>query len=240
MKNNSNGSITRNPETDFFAHANWNKIISALPKAMQNYLQNELAHFEQIIENNISTLLVASQPTRILDVGCGYGRIIKRLSDVFKNYNNIKIYGIDISENSINHCKQVLPKHSFSLDSIEHTRYENSFFDTIIMSYNLLGNLIDSESRIQAIEEIRRIIKPRGRLLFSVYSEESLNAQKEAYSKLGFKVKEEADLLEVHANFGTVKSKRFTQSELKYLFQDFNLSLIKKDFYYLGQARLRK
>ena len=102
----------------------------------------------------------------ILDVGCGGGFTIRRL---LKRSQDVKVYGIDISEESVAKAKKVnasvLDKQVFIVQgSAEKLPYENDKFDlvTAIETVYFWPNLPD------CLQEVRRVLKQGGQFAILV------------------------------------------------------------------------
>ena len=92
---------------------------------------------------------------KIIDVGCGKGRFIKKLQNMFPG---AQFYGIDISEKMLYSC----PKNAkVSIGSILNIPYPDNFFD-FIYSIETLEHSVRIE---KAIEEMSRVLKPGGKIL---------------------------------------------------------------------------
>ena len=95
--------------------------------------------------------------SKILDVGCGYGRI---LSTLYQNeFHNL--IGIDPSFKMIERGKNEHPY--LDLREYDKTKlpFENNSFDSVILS-GVLTCIIDNQEQIALIEEIKRIMRKNG------------------------------------------------------------------------------
>jgi ubiquinone/menaquinone biosynthesis C-methylase UbiE len=92
----------------------------------------------------------------ILDVACGNGTFLKMLA----SKNDIKGYGIDISEKMIEAAKEKCPGMIFEVSGCEHTSFENQKFDivTVCAAYHHFPDVKTFA------KEAKRILKPLGRL----------------------------------------------------------------------------
>jgi len=95
----------------------------------------------------------------ILDVGCGNGRNMIN--------NNYIFYGIDNCNNFINIATQ--KKLNVLLSDMTRIPFINNYFDAII-SIASFHHLSTIDRREQCLNELNRILKPNGQLLFSVWS----------------------------------------------------------------------
>ena len=98
----------------------------------------------------------------VLDAGCGMGSTTIYLSKYAKS-----IIGIDISSISISYAKQHFNKSNciFKISDIRKINYPNSSFDAVT-SFEVIEHL-NEHDQIQYINEIYRILKPKGQLFFS-------------------------------------------------------------------------
>jgi len=188
---------------------NWDKIHKNLTPEIKEYV---LLEEKQI-------LAYIKSPDVILNVGCGYGRILNLLKN-----KCIKIIGIDISEDCIKKCKEKfenLRNTSVSKIDISNTNFESNYFDKIILDFNFLGNISKSQ-REKSLEEIRRILKPKGKILGSVYSEKSLEQQLRLYENLGFNIFSfNKNYVSYKVGRSIFKIKRFEKTEIKNLLEKF-------------------
>ena len=139
-------------------------------KEFHNRLQSKSkGRFENIFykaiynanEDFFDYLKINSINSNILDYGCGIGQ---SLQEVVK-FNPKKIFGIDISEVSIQKAKDSIQKSNSNVellvDNCEKTKFNDSTFD-IIYGSGILHHLDIS----LCLKEMHRILKPGGRFLF--------------------------------------------------------------------------
>jgi ubiquinone/menaquinone biosynthesis C-methylase UbiE len=108
------------------------------------------------IDNFIDSNLIGSY---ILDIGCGNGRNMKNL-----NYN---FYGVDNCSNFIELAKQV--SSNVFLSDMTKLEFHDDFFDAII-SIASFHHLSNNERRIDCLKEMKRVLKPNGKILLSIWS----------------------------------------------------------------------
>lgn len=99
---------------------------------------------------------------KVLDLGCGNGRIFEFLTD--KKISGY--FGIDQSEELVKIAKNRYPEGHFIIGNILETPYKNEQFD-IVICLATLHHVPTGKLRNQAIGEIYRILKPGGILLMT-------------------------------------------------------------------------
>jgi ubiquinone/menaquinone biosynthesis C-methylase UbiE len=106
---------------------------------------------------------------RILDFGCGSGRLIRWLCDIAEGSH---ICGVDIQAEHILWCKQNLqPPFHFAVTTIvPHLPFEDNYFDLIYAGsvFTHIDDLVDSW-----LLELRRTLKPNGRLYVTIHDDTS-------------------------------------------------------------------
>jgi len=104
---------------------------------------------------------------KILDLGCGNGRSLQFLKD-----KDIDYIGVDFSEKLIKIAQQNYPKVKFQVADALNLPFPNNYFDKIY-SIAVLHHIPSEKFRIQFFEEARRILKPDGLLILTVWQPES-------------------------------------------------------------------
>jgi ubiquinone/menaquinone biosynthesis C-methylase UbiE len=110
------------------------------------------------IEHFINKLPVNSH---ILDIGCGNGRNMTISSDKYK------YTGVDNCSNFVKLAKNINPN-VFLSDMVELPFHDN-YFDAII-SIASFHHLSTIDRRIKCLNEMKRVLKPNGKLLLSIWS----------------------------------------------------------------------
>lgn len=101
---------------------------------------------------------------KILDWGCGLGRIIRHMPDFFKG--SCKYYGTDYNLKSIDWCKQNIPRVEFSHNSLNPPlRFTDRYFD-IAFGISIFTHLSE-ELHYTWADELCRILKKDGILLIT-------------------------------------------------------------------------
>lgn len=100
---------------------------------------------------------------KILDLGCGNGRLIKVLDQVGRNYDYL---GVDFSANLLEQAKQKFPKYNFQLADMSQLDFPECSFDAIclIASFHHLPN---KKERLELLKKIHHWLKPGGVLFMT-------------------------------------------------------------------------
>lgn len=100
-------------------------------------------------------LIAEFKPTKVLDVGCAKGFIIK----AFKK-NNVYAVGCDISEYAIKNCEPEV-KNFVTVCSITDLKpYRTKAFD-LVLAYDIIEHLTDTELEL-AVKELYRVLDLNG------------------------------------------------------------------------------
>lgn len=102
---------------------------------------------------------------RVLELGCGAGRVTGYLATI-----SDQTHGIDISPAMVAFCQRTYPSVTFRQGDLrDMSAYDNDSFDVIFGPNNVLDVLTDDE-RQRAFDELRRLIAPDGLLIFSTHN----------------------------------------------------------------------
>ena len=104
---------------------------------------------------------------KVLDLGCGNGRFFEFLED-----KDIDYIGVDFSEKLIEIAKKKYPKIKFQVADALNLPFPNNYFDKIY-SIAVLHHIPSEKFRRQFLEEARRILKPNGFFILTVWETES-------------------------------------------------------------------
>lgn len=161
-----------------------NKISLAFNQAAPEYEQHAF------IQNKISEYLFerldfnAIQPQNILDLGCGSGKLTRQLG---YRYSNANIYGVDLAlamlkQAKFNAPKTWLwydPKQNYLCADAERLPFADQSMDLIIS--NLMLQWCDNAA---VFNEIARILRPDGVLLFSTLGPDTLIELRQSWAKV--------------------------------------------------------
>ncbi len=106
----------------------------------------------------------------ILDLGVGGGRTTPDLSSIAGRY-----VGVDYAPEMIAGCQKKFPHLEFVEGSaVDLSRFASSSFDAVVMAFNAIDYIFPQPSRFRAIQEIYRVLKPGGILIFSSHNPRSI------------------------------------------------------------------
>ena len=100
---------------------------------------------------------------KVLDLGCGNGRLLQ----IFKEID-IKYTGVDSSEKLIEIAKKTYPNAIFQVAEALHLPFPNNDFDKVF-SVAVLHHIPSKELRLQFLEGVKRVLKPEGLLILTVW-----------------------------------------------------------------------
>ena len=129
----------------------------ASPRIKQ-YLEAEIQY---ILNNHIKAT------DTILELGCGYGRVLAKLAEQVR-----KVYGIDTSKDSLKLAGEFLSEHSnvelYEMN-VKSLKFNDQMFDVVIAIQNGISAFhVDPHDLIR---ESLRVTKDGGKVLLSSYSE---------------------------------------------------------------------
>ncbi|HRW03585.1 MAG TPA: methyltransferase domain-containing protein [Caldilineaceae bacterium] len=145
----------------------WRQIFNA------NYLRTDgdVVEDPNITRNEIDLFLDALAPNKestILDLCCGQGRHTLELAR--RGYQNL--FGLDRSHYLINRAKSIGKKEGLKVTFKEGDARKLPFatdkFDYIMIPGNSFGYFESSHDDTKVLEEVRRILKPNGKLLVDI------------------------------------------------------------------------
>ncbi len=133
------------------------------PETLLEKLFLLLRKFE--VHRNVAAISLLTPAKRILDIGAGYGDLLTKAHA--KGFN--EQYGIDISPVVVRHCQTSLMKKGLtaevSCQNIEEgTTFKANYFNAVTM----IAVLEHVFSPHKALEEIHRILQPKGELILEV------------------------------------------------------------------------
>lgn len=139
--------------TDKLSGVRLRRVYEVAPPEARNYLEAE-----------IDFVRARSKPgERLLELGCGYGRVLARL-------DGVDAWGIDTSQESLAMAQELLPA-SCRLICMDAGRmaFAEHAFDIVICIQN--GISAFGIDQLTLVREAVRVARPGGRVLVSSYSE---------------------------------------------------------------------
>ena len=127
------------------------------PPRVQRYLESEILH----------ALSRFRPQDRVLELGCGYGRVALRLGGEGR-----EIVGIDVAEESLVLARELAGDRTdcefLRMDALA-MDFEDAAFDAVFCVQN--GICAFGVSQVELIEEALRVTRPDGRVILSTYSD---------------------------------------------------------------------
>ncbi|WDI78474.1 malonyl-ACP O-methyltransferase BioC [Candidatus Purcelliella pentastirinorum] len=151
-------------------------ISKAFDKAAQNYNNN--SKLQKYIGNLLMKNIKMKSNISILDAGCGTGWFSKK----WKYYNN-KVTAIDISYNMLKQARNYASANNYLLGDIESLPFLNKTFD--ISWSNLVLQWCNKFNN--AINELCRVTKCGGTILFSIIEKGSLKEMLQSFKTINKK-----------------------------------------------------
>lgn len=103
---------------------------------------------------------------KILDVGCGTGRVLQRLVDYGASPGNL--FGIDLLPDRIEKAKLLNSGIDFRCGNAEELPYGDESFD-MVMQFTVFTSVLDSTMKGHIAREMLRVLKPTGAILWYDY-----------------------------------------------------------------------
>jgi SAM-dependent methyltransferase len=113
-------------------------------------------------EQIVSALLeLLPARARVLDVGCGYGRIAIPLARA-----GFDVDGIDVSPNLVEAAHAAAEADglavSFTVGSMTDLPYEDASFDVALCLWSAFNELLAEDEQVRTLVELRRVLRRRG------------------------------------------------------------------------------
>lgn len=104
----------------------------------------------------------------VLDLGMGAGRTTRHLLAGADRY-----VGLDYSPAMVEACRRAFPDGDFQVgDAADLSRFDDHSFDAVVFSFNGI-DCVDHDSRLRILAEVRRVLRPTGRFVFSFHSRDA-------------------------------------------------------------------
>jgi ubiquinone/menaquinone biosynthesis C-methylase UbiE len=111
--------------------------------------------FDRVQRGVLARIPTDFSPAGILDVGCGTGRLLRKLHD---RWPTINLVGIDSSEGMASRARELTPSATIYLASVEHIPLESASIDlvTSTMSFH------HWTEQVLGVQEIKRVLSKGG------------------------------------------------------------------------------
>ena len=140
--------------------------ISFVGGANENTINEIWPYYRTIRSIAQKNGIVFDENTRLLDVGSGWGRVIRFF---LKDIHASNLYGIDTMQSSVSLCNKLFDNalNFSSISTMPPTDFKDGWFD-IIEGYSVLSHL-SRHSGLMWLDEYHRILKPGGLLAMTVW-----------------------------------------------------------------------
>lgn len=155
-------------------------LYEALPPAPWKAYRNDwirhmrMVHLKMLVETitkYVKTIGKRRQ-VNILSIGCGWGWEIWAITKILDNLGvkKFRLIGVDIARKPLKLAKKILKKRQdsrieFAVAPAEKLPFKNNIFDIVTA---IFGALDHSEKYVGGFKEIARVIKPGGKIVFTV------------------------------------------------------------------------
>ena len=148
------------------------KLLEAHLSQETDLASNKETFIDKTVEF-INNRILNGEKKRIIDYGCGPGLYTKKLA-----YHKHEVFGIDISENSINYANEQVKKEELNIKyAVKNYLTDNiseNCFDLALLIFCDYGALSPSE-RKQVLKKIYNSLVENGKLLLDVFSSNVYN-----------------------------------------------------------------
>lgn len=128
--------------------------IAPLFSRTRDYLPEDIIALKQYVKPK----------SHVLDLGCGNGRLCELFRD-----DGVSYTGADVSENLINIAHERYPSVAFQVVDPLKTTFSDSSFD-VVFNLAVFHHIPSAQLRIAYLKEIRRVLKPKGKLVLTVWN----------------------------------------------------------------------
>ena len=152
----------------------WREALQNLPKSYKEWFKEEKEFFLRNVKGD----------SKILDVGCGDEGILSDLLEISEN-----LTGLDIDKKAVKIAKEKFSKYKkvrIVLGDAKNLPFEERSFDFVTCT-GTFANF--GEDKFKVLDEMKRVLQDDGKIIISVYSDESLKERMALYNKLEFKIK---------------------------------------------------
>jgi len=138
-----------------------------LKKTIENYnlIAEDFSRTRRFVWRDLESLYhYASTGDKVLDLGCGNGRLFQIFKDININYT-----GVDSSGKLIEIAKKTYPSATFLVADALRLPFSTNYFDEVY-SVAVLHHIPSAQLRLEFLEEAKRVLKPGGLLILTVWN----------------------------------------------------------------------
>jgi SAM-dependent methyltransferase len=160
-------------------------------------LADWLAAEDETLESFVARLEAGrSEPLRLLDLGCGYGRHLLNLT----SRHPLVAVGLDINERMITGAVDASHDRGSAAGRVSFVPGDGALmgqiqpdsFDAAMCMTNTIGNM-PADKQQAMLHRLRTVLRPGGQALMSVYGESSTRSRIKSYEQVGLRVQEEGN-----------------------------------------------
>ncbi|MDD5696921.1 MAG: class I SAM-dependent methyltransferase [Candidatus Pacebacteria bacterium] len=192
----------------------YNKIAEKYSQVREKEWKEVEFLFDSISEND-----------KVIDLGCGSGRFYPLFEKRKADY-----YGIDFSAKMIEIAKEKYPRARFWLGTGFSLAFEHDFFDKVYI-IAVLHHVPSKELRLKFLEEAKRVLKNKGRLVLTVWDLK----EKQKFSFFKNKNLDQDDILLPWYGAEDCYFHKFSLKELEGLAMEAGLKIIEKGEIMVGE-----
>ncbi|MEK6830190.1 MAG: class I SAM-dependent methyltransferase [Nanoarchaeota archaeon] len=187
--------------------------------------KNPLAYKRWFDEEKIFLRKDVKKDFRVLCVACGEGREMDYIKDIAK-----EIFGIDHDKKAIAGAKKVFKIYKnvkLKLADATNLPFANGYFDYVMCmtSFTNLG-----KNKISVLNEMKRVVKNKGMLAVSAYSEDAMPERLKIYKSIASVVIKEIrkdGTVIFDKSIGDSISEQFSREQLLVIFRKVKLKVLK-------------
>lgn len=145
----------------------WDKRSKKYTNSIEGVLDKSLViemnmYLDNWMYKQVQKILKSDRRVNILDIGCGYGRISRK---IINDYPNARVKGLDISKNFVNIYNSNLNPKAIAYEGLaEKLPFKDSSFDVVLIIATLMY-VLDDQKQNDVLSEVSRVLKKNGRLL---------------------------------------------------------------------------
>lgn len=109
---------------------------------------------------------------RIVDVGCGRGELLRDLQRYGASAESY--WGVDLMVDRVEAARARFPDAHFLSASAHHLPFDDQEFD-LVCQFTLMSSIVDPDTKRKVADELDRVLRPGGRLLWYDYWINPLN-----------------------------------------------------------------